>query len=49
MAIDLTKLPGDMIIGADNINKKFQQFFTDFKKNNEEIRQKEETILAGQD
>ena len=41
MAIDLTKLPGDMIIGADNINKKFQQFFTDFKKSNEEIRQKE--------
>jgi len=41
MAIDLTKLPGDMIIGADNINKKFQQFFNDFKTSNEEIRQKE--------
>ena len=38
MAIDITKLPGDMLIGVDNLNKKFKQFAKDFKDQNESIR-----------
>ena len=43
MAIDITKLPGDMLIGVDNLNKKFKQFAKDFKDQNESIRIQEET------
>lgn len=41
MAIDITKLPGDMLIGVDNLNKKFKQFAQDFKDQNEAIRVQE--------
>ena len=41
MAIDLTKLPGDLIIGVDELNKKFQKFASDMKSQNESIRMQE--------
>ena len=41
MAIDLTKLPGDLIIGVDELNKKFQKFAGDMKSQNESIRMQE--------